>query len=152
MFNNRHITLVTLLLSIVLSAGVRGEDGLRIDGAWIREAPPGSTVLAGYLNLTNKGVTQVTVTGVSSPDFESGEIHLSRIEAGMAQMIPVAELQVPPGGKIKLQPGSYHLMLFRPVRELHQGDVVTLRLHRAEGECQQVSATVLRDSVPDTAP
>jgi copper(I)-binding protein len=150
--NNRHITLATLLLSIVLSAGVRGEDGLQAAGAWIREAPPGSTVLAGYMNLANNGVSAVTVTGVSSPEFGSGEIHLSRIEAGMAQMIPVAELQIPPGKEVRLQPGSYHVMLFRPVRELHDGDVVTLLLHLAEGQCLQVNATVLRNSVPDRGP
>lgn len=152
MFNNRHITLVALLLAIILSAGARAENGLQADGAWIREAPPGSTVLAGYLNLTNSGATPVTVTGVSSPDFGSGEIHLSRVDAGMATMIPVAELLIPPGKEIRLQPGSYHLMLFRPVRELHDGDVVTLRLQLAEGECLQANATVLRNSVPDRDP
>jgi periplasmic copper chaperone A len=140
----RSITLTCLLLICLRPGGTLADSGIQIRDAWIREAPPGSTVLAGYLTLVNQGKADVTITGVSSPDFGAAEIHLSRMENGLAQMVPVEELVIPAGKTVTLQPGSYHLMLFRPARDLHEGDSVTLRLHRADGDCLQTGAQVLR--------
>jgi copper(I)-binding protein len=61
-------------------------------------------------------------------------------------MQPVSELTVPAAGSISLAPGSYHLMLFRPVQALTAGDSVTLRLQRTDGPCVTVTAPVLRQT------
>ncbi|HYQ72015.1 MAG TPA: copper chaperone PCu(A)C [Gammaproteobacteria bacterium] len=117
-----------------------------ITNAWVRESPPTSRVLAGYLQISNLTDADLTVTGVTSPDFESAELHRTVIEDGMARMLPVPELTVPAGGSVLLEPGGLHLMLFDPARTLLQGDSVTLVLHRSDGICLTLSVPVLRSS------
>jgi periplasmic copper chaperone A len=140
----RHSTLLCLLLVTPCPAVSNAGEGIQVNDAWIREAPPGISVLAGYLSLTSHGTATVTFTGVSSPQFEAGEIHLSHTVNGTAQMVPVPTLEIPAGKTVQLQPGGYHLMLFRPVHEQHRGDRVTLRLHRADGDSIETSAQALR--------
>jgi copper(I)-binding protein len=123
---------------------VQADDTLQVSDPWIREAPPGATVLAGYLTLTNTTSTPLVIEAVSSPAFEAVEIHRSQVVDGVAHMQPVSELTVPATGSISLAPGGYHLMLLRPVRALTEGDNVTLLLHRADGICVTVTAPVLR--------
>lgn len=117
---------------------------LEATGAWIREAPPTSRVLAGYITLGNPGSMEVTVTQVDSPDFESIEIHNTVIEDGIARMIPVEKLVVPVNGTISLQPGGMHLMLFNPVRLLSAGDDITLIIHSNSSNSLKVTVPVKR--------
>ncbi len=136
--------LIALTLLSSTSAPSRAAGALQVSDPWIREAPPAASVLAGYLELANSGDAPVVIEAVSSPDFGAAEIHRSWIEDGMARMQPVPELSVPPGGSVRLMPGGYHLMLFRPVRPLAAGDTATVLLHRADGACVTVTATVRR--------
>lgn len=147
-----HIILSCLLLTAALPAVAETDGPLQVENAWIREAPPGSATLAGYLTLVNRGATPVTISEISSPEFGAAEIHLSRVENGVAKMIAVGNLEIPAGSSVMLQPGGYHLMLFRPVRELHAGDTVTLHLYRADGACLLVNAPVLRNNDTDQRP
>jgi copper(I)-binding protein len=133
-----------LLLAWCLAATGRADDGLRVTGAWLREAPPTATVHAAYLTLENPGATAVRIDSVTSPDFDGAEIHRSWIEDGVARMQAVAQLEVPAGGSLALEPGGYHLMLFDARRPLQAGDAVTLLLHLADGNCIRVSAPVRR--------
>jgi copper(I)-binding protein len=114
-----------------------------IDG-WVREAPPTSRVLAAYMRIINQTEGDLTVTGITSPDFEAADLHRTVVEDGVARMLPVPELTIPAGGSITLEPGGLHLMLFDPVRPLQQGDSVTLVLHRSDDICITLSVPVLR--------
>jgi copper(I)-binding protein len=114
-----------------------------IDG-WVREAPPTSRVLAAYMRIINLTEGDLTVTGITSPDFDAADLHRTVVEDGVARMLPVPELTIPAGGSITLEPGGLHLMLFDPVRPLQQGDSVTLVLHRSDDICITLSVPVLR--------
>ena len=70
--------------------------GIEVSDAWIREAPPGSTVLAGYLTIHNHGSMPVTISGVSGEDFSSIEIHRIVTEDGMSRMQRAGALEIPP--------------------------------------------------------
>ena len=115
-----------------------------VTGGWVREAPPTSRVLAAYMQIINLTDTDLTITGISSPDFDSAELHRTVVEGGVASMLPVPELVIPAAGSVLLEPGGLHLMLFEPVRSLVQGDSVTLVLHRSDGICITLSVPVLR--------
>jgi copper(I)-binding protein len=136
--------LCVLLLALAAVSPAHAETDLRISNAWIREAPPGSHVLAGYLTIENAGTAAVTVAGISGDDFSSIEIHRTVIEDGMARMLSIGQLDIPAGNAFILEPGGYHLMLFNPRRTLTSGDSVELLLHVADGPCLPVNATVLR--------
>lgn len=139
-----RVTIGSLLL--VLAAAIRAEPALEIRDPWIREAPPTARVLAGYLILDNHGETPVIVTGASSPDFESAEIHQTLVEDGMARMLPVEELAIPANEHIALEPGGRHLMLYNPARALRHGDTTVLTIHLEDGSDITVTVPVMRQT------
>lgn len=131
-------------LVMTIAATAVAAPTMDVTDGWVREAPPTSRVLAGYMQIINLTDADLTITGVTSPDFESADLHRTVVEDGVASMLPVPELSVPAAGKVLLEPGGLHLMLFNPVRPLVQGDSVTLVLHRSDGICITLSVPVLR--------
>jgi copper(I)-binding protein len=122
---------------------------LGVSEAWIREAPPGADVLAGYLRLENPAGDAVVVGTFQSRDFDHIEVHRTVVEEGIARMLPVERLEILPGETVALEPGGMHLMLFRPVRSLRQDDRVVFSLELADGHSQTFEATVRRDTGDD---
>jgi len=80
----------------------------------ITAALPGSNMSAGYLSLTNNGSDSLSVTRVTSPDFEAVQIHASIIENGISKMRRADPLLIAAGSTMTLQRGGLHLMLMRP--------------------------------------
>jgi len=136
--------LSALLLAALPALATAAGEVLHVSDAWVREAPPGASVLAGYMKVSNPGTETVRVSGISGADFSSIEIHRTVIENGMARMIAIDHFDVPPGESFVLEPGGYHLMLFNPVRALDSGDRVELLLHVSDGPCLPVAAPVMR--------
>ena len=136
--------LVALLALLCLYNSAHAAATLEITHPWIREAPPSSRVLAAYLSINNPGDAVITINGISSPDFESAELHRSVINEGVASMQHIKQLDVPANGGIVLEPGGLHLMLFNPKRMLSAGDTVTLTIHVTSGTCMTVNAPVVR--------
>lgn len=130
-------------LILVLGGAVGAEPALEIGSPWIREAPPTARVLAGYMSFINHGTTPIALVGVTSPDFESAEIHRTVVEDGVARMLTVERLEIPANGRIDLEPGGRHLMLFNPSHPLHAGDTTTLIIHLADGAEIRLSAPVV---------
>jgi copper(I)-binding protein len=116
-----------------------------VTGGWVREAPPTSRVLAAYMQIINLTDTDLTITDISSPDFDSAELHRTVVENGVARMLPVPELTIPAAGSVLLEPGGLHLMLFEPAHPLVQGDTVTLVLRCSDGISLTLSVPVLRN-------
>ncbi len=143
----KHALITVILLAATSLAGA--DSGLQVSEPWVREAPPTSRVLAGYLTLVNTGDNTVTVTAISSPDFKNAEIHRTVIEAGVARMLPVKQLEVPAGGQLMLEPGGHHLMLFDPLRTLTAGETVTLIMHMNNGNQLSATAPVIRKTGED---
>jgi copper(I)-binding protein len=140
-----------LCLFVLLATGqaASANPPLTVESPWIREAPPGSPVLAGYLVVHNPGRKPQTIAGVQSPDFGAVEIHRSYVEDGIAKMAPVDMLEIQAGGKAVLEPEGYHLMLFRPARALQAGDTASLVLVTAAGERVTVKVPVIRQPGED---
>lgn len=112
---------------------------------WIRQAPPGVTVLAGYFTLQNLTDKPLDLTGASSPEFGAVEMHRSFVKDGVEEMEPVAKLTIPPHGSVEFKPDSYHLMMMQPKKNLFAGDMVTLNMTFSDGSELTVMAPVRRD-------
>lgn len=138
--------ITTLLSGLLLSCSLSADPVIEVQQAWIREAPPASRVLAGYMTIINTGDAPAEITGISSPDFTRAELHHTRVEDGVASMVPVASIPVPPGGRVLLEPGGMHLMLFDPGRPLKSGDTVRLEVKQSSGTALAVDARVIRVS------
>lgn len=119
--------------------------GLELADGWIREAPPGATVMAGYANLRNTGTAVLNLQQVRSPDFGAAELHRSVVEDGLSRMLRSQILRLPPGGSAALEPGGWHLMLFRPLRGLKSGDPVAITLECGDA-AQTYTFTVKNES------
>lgn len=99
-----------------------------LDG-WVRAAPPGAEMMAGYLKLRNTTKAAQTVREVSSPDFGAVDMHETRMIEGQMQMRSITPLRLSAGAEIELAPGGKHLMLMQPAKALRAGDTVSLSLH-----------------------
>ena len=131
------LLLITGLLAVADSSVV-------VRDAWVREAPPGAPVLAAYFTLENPGSKADKLVAVRGADFDQIEIHATEIRAGVARMIALAALSIPPHALVKLAPGGYHLMLHHPRRALAAGMSVTLELRFESGTHLTVVAPVRR--------
>ncbi len=139
----RLLAAVTLLGVLPLHA--QHDAALTAENAWIREAPPGAAVMAGYVTLHNHSAQTLRCTRVSGPDFGAAEIHRSLTKDGHSHMLRDQIVEIPAAGVAQLAPGGLHLMLFRPQRVLAAGDSTTLELDCGS---ERVSATFVVRSGP----
>jgi len=99
---------------------------LIVEQAWIRAAPPGAMMLAGYATLKNSGSTPLQIGAARSAAFADVEIHRTVEEGGVSRMRPAGTLEIPPGGSVALEPGGLHLMLMHPRQDLQPGQTVVI--------------------------
>ena len=127
---------------VVSQAVFAGDMPLRIADAWLREGPPTQEVLAAYMRIHNDASNPQRITGASSPEFRSVEIHRTVMQDGLARMVPQADIVIPARGEVVLEPGGYHLMLIGPLKPLRRGNGVTIRLQLGTGLQQTIEAQV----------
>lgn len=133
-----------LLFLLCLPMAVAAE--LHIDDPWIKEAPPGTRVMAGYLQLENRGTEPQALTSVTSPAFDRIELHRSVIEDDVVRMQSQATVTVSPGDSVTFEPGGYHLMMYDPRDRLTAGEQVELLFGFANGRELRITAEVRRDT------
>ena len=120
---------------------------LVVERAWIRAAPPGAMMLAGYATLRNDSDSPITLTGAGSADFADVSLHQSIEENGVERMRPLGEVTIAPGASIEFAPGGKHFMLMRPQRELKAGDRVEIHISTKSGDGADAEF-VVRDTAP----
>jgi copper(I)-binding protein len=81
-----------------------------------------------YFVIVNDGGEADTLIGVVSEIANSAEIHETRIENDVAQMIPVSRLDIPAHGRVEFKPSGYHVMLVGLTQDLKEGDSLKLTL------------------------
>jgi copper(I)-binding protein len=102
---------------------------LTINQAWSRATPPGAATGAGYLTISNSGVTDDRLLSVASAEAAIGEIHDMTMVADRMTMRPVADgVVIPAGGTVVLQPGGLHLMFVQVGAGFVEGSVVAVTL------------------------
>lgn len=77
---------------------------------------------AGYMTLSNQGTSADTLLSVASETFGTIEMHTVSEKDGVLHMMPIKVIAVPAGGKVALEPGGMHLMLFDAKQRLKIGD------------------------------
>jgi copper(I)-binding protein len=117
--------LVSLFLTLGLVACGAPQPPLVATDLEVTKPMPGRQMSAGFLVLTNNTSEDILISSVTSPQFETVEIHETTIEDGIARMREIEELLVPANGSVTLERGGKHLMLMR-ARNVH--DSVTLHL------------------------
>lgn len=137
----RFFIIAVLMISAPL-ANAHKDGGILVKNPWIREAPPVSPVLAGYMIIENHTGRNEELVSVNSSAFQKIEIHKTIYKDGVASMESQKGLSVPAEGKVELKPGGTHLMLINPVKRLKSGDTVSFELVFANGSKTIISAPV----------
>lgn len=120
--------------------------GLRVEDAWVREAPPRTEVIAAYMTLFNDGDAPLVLGSVASPEFRRAEYHRMWFEGDSMRMEQMDSLTIPGKSALALEPGGTHIMLFGPDERPRAGDTVHIRLACGTGKAF-VDATVRRVGV-----
>ena len=118
------------------------EAGVAARDAWVREAPPGTTMMAAYMELRNNTSRPQLLVAASSSGFESVMIHRSVAKHGMAGMAHAPHIELAANANFAFAPGGYHLMLMNPKRPLRAGDPVVINLEFRGGLVLPVSFEV----------
>jgi copper(I)-binding protein len=118
--------LITLSALITSATGGYAQDivkgDLVISAPYSRATPAGSPVAAGYLVITNKGLSAERLVSFSTDLADQPEVHEMTNEGGVMKMRPLAKgLVIPAGASVKLEPGGYHLMLLKLKKPLTAG-------------------------------
>jgi copper(I)-binding protein len=123
------------VLGVIAVTGVVAQDAtILLEKPWVRRAPAmpeaGSaapSTAAGYVTLRNRGPARDALLSATADVAERVELHETRNMSGM-MMERVAKVELAPGSRVELKPGSYHLMLIGLKRALTPGQTVTLTL------------------------
>lgn len=118
---------------LFVTSFTQASEGLKIKDAWVPQAPPVAKVMAGYLEVENETKTDITIQSVSSPVFNSVEMHETVHEKGLAKMIRQTTLTIPANKEIKFQRGGLHLMLFKPKQPLKLNDEIDIEFKTDRG-------------------
>ncbi|MEQ8290419.1 MAG: copper chaperone PCu(A)C [Gammaproteobacteria bacterium] len=135
---------LSLLLFCMLPANINAAGNTDVEGAWINEAPPTATVLAGYASLHNYSDQDIELIQVTSPAFNKVEIHQNVVKDDVASMVKQESLTISAASKVELSPGGLHLMLYQPESRLKAGDTVILEFFFSDGTGITTSAEVKR--------
>jgi periplasmic copper chaperone A len=124
---------VAAVLGLVGSVATAAPAALVVDSPWVRAAPPGAMMLAGYALLRNDGDAPVTLVGARSEAFGMTEIHRTVEIDGVARMREATPLTIAPGETLSMAPGGLHVMLMRPRAPLSEGQNLSIVLLLDDG-------------------
>jgi copper(I)-binding protein len=139
------LSMLICILIVPISTLYAG-DSLSVVDAWVLEAPPGMKVMAVYMTLKNNSDNEHELKGVSSPQFERGEMHRTIIENELVRMVKQDSMTVSAGEVLKFKRGGSHLMLFNPKKILKSGDEIDLSLILENGKKLDIKAHVRKHS------
>ena len=124
-----HHFIAFLLLSFLTACYQAEQEPFTMEGAWVREAPPNASAMAGYVTIKNNTEQTRVLSAARSEQFNLVEIHRTIVEDGVAKMRRQKNLPISAGDALKLEPGSYHLMLLTPKSNFKAGDEITVTVH-----------------------
>jgi copper(I)-binding protein len=131
--------LLILFAMLAAVSGCESGDGPPVVAANIVVTAPaaGMPMAAGYLDISNRSGTGIRITRVSSPAYESVEMHETIVEDDVARMREIPVLEIEDGETVVFEPGGKHLMLMRPIGT---PDTITLNFYSDELLLLSVSA------------
>ncbi len=128
------------LLTTLGFATTHACDGLEVEVPWIRTPPPGMSMTAGYMRVTNRSAQDRTITRISNDLFGSAELHETRTIESNSRMVHLDSVLVPAGGTVTAHPGGMHLMLSDTGEALTGRESVSITFHCDDGNSVEFEA------------
>ena len=135
---------LSIVCLVLAACGAGSEQPVVIDGVIVTSPAAGMPMAAGFFELENRSGQALRITSVSSPQYESVEMHRTVVTDGVSRMREIPALQVDAGETVVFESGGNHLMLMGPV-----GDTETVTLNFYSDDALVVSvSTVFTTSSP----
>ncbi|WP_051330182.1 copper chaperone PCu(A)C [Niveispirillum irakense] len=104
------------------------EGPIGIADPWAPAMPGSAATGAGYMVIVNNQPVDDRLVAVSSPWAERVTLHASIMEDEIARMRRLEALPIPHGGRVVLEPGTFHLMFSGLYAPFVAGDSVPVTL------------------------
>jgi len=129
-FLTQPLASVILAISIAIAAapGALAHEfklgDLEIMHPWSRATLPGAKVAGGFVHIKNHGTQADRLIAASAEIAGKTEIHEMSVDsAGVMKMRQLADgVEIPAGGELALEPGSFHLMFMRLTAPTKEGE------------------------------
>lgn len=133
----------TLFLSgLLLSPLGYAQSEISVHHAYARATPPNAPTSAVFAEITNQGNQDRYIVAASTPAAGHVELHDVLKDGDVMKMRQVDMLTIPANGRLTLQPGSFHIMLFDLRAPLQEGESIDVQLSLKNGERLSLSAPV----------
>lgn len=119
---------ITMLLSQSLYAAPADSSTLKIEKARIFAPMKGTNVTGGFGKFTNLTDKELKIEVKDVPPFKAVEMHETVQKGDHMGMQKIEALSIPAKQSLELKPGSYHIMLFDPTREVKVDEVLKVTL------------------------
>ena len=132
-------------LSLLFSSGAAlagAAEEVQVLDPYVRAMPPGQSVSAAFLGLSNTGQEHHALVAVETPVAMMVELHEHTMADGMMQMREVEKIDLPVGATVELKPGGLHIMLMGLKSQLMPGDQVDITLIYEDGSKATVQVPV----------
>jgi len=140
------VVIITTVQCSVLPFGQAGPPQLKVTEARSRSATAGANGVI-YFTLVNEGGSPDTLLTVET-DVAIAELHESQVdEQGVMRMRPLANVEIPAGDSVSLEPGGKHVMLINLKRDLTPGDKISLTLNFQQSAPMTIEAEVSADGL-----
>jgi copper(I)-binding protein len=130
--------LVILLFVVLTACTSEPQPPLVASDVVVTRPMPGMQMSAAYLSLENNSGETIRITRVASAEYESVQMHETKMEDGVARMRAIPVLEIAAGETVTLQRGGKHLMLMRPTGSF---DTVSLQFLDGDDLLLTVDAT-----------
>ncbi len=104
---------------------------ITIIGPWAPAMFPGAQTAAGYMVIVNRQSVEDRLLSASSPWAEQVTLHATSNAGTISKMDDLKFLAIPPGQRIAIEPGAYHLMFTGLYAPFVEGDDIPVSLHFA---------------------
>lgn len=142
---------LTLGAVIALASGAHAAcPALKVIDAFARaSATPLAKTGAVYFSLVNQSAGETRLVSVATARAERTMLHETKLSDGVASMVHIESIALPPGARVDLAPGGTHVMLTGLTAPLKRGESIPITLTFENG-CS-VTADVPVGSVAQAA-
>ena len=99
-----------------------------VENPIIRLMPLNTKMTAGYFELSNKSENEETLIGAKSNSFKSIEIHESKKNGDVMQMLRRNSVSIKSKSDVKFIPMGLHLMLMNPIKQIDENQEISITL------------------------
>ena len=131
-----------LVIALLVSAQLLSAADIVLTQGWSRATSASMPNGAVFVTIVNNGSADDHLVSVSTDAAERVELHSVVTDGTTKRMVPVESISVAAMSAIKLQPGSFHIMLFGLRQPLVESKSIALTLNFSHAGALPLAVTI----------